>query len=434
MITDILLTSLLVLMNAFFVAAEFSIVKVRASQIELRIRNGSKLAELAKKLVQNLDGYLSATQLGITLTSLALGWIGEPIVSKIIIKIFEFFSLNIDPGTAHDIALPAAFITITFLHIVFGELAPKSMAIQRPEQVSMVIALPLRIFYLVFNPFIWVLNTIANLIIRLFGFEIVSDEAEQHSEEELRLLLEAGTKSGVIDQTEHKLLENVFDFSDTPIRQIMVPRNRIEAVDINMNPEKIMEKFIDEGYSRMPVYDDQPDNIKGIIYAKDIITMIWHPDLILIHDLIRPAYFVNEDDKISKLLSDMQRMKIHVAMVLDEFGGLAGMVTLEDIIEEIFGEIQDEYDEESPIVEKSGNYEYIVAASANIDDANEFLPVPLPESDDYETVGGLIINTTGTIPEQNETIEIDNYICTIIKRSDRLIETLRLTVKELPNQ
>jgi CBS domain containing-hemolysin-like protein len=430
MLTDILLTLLLVLLNAFFVAAEFSIVKVRASQIELRIRNGSKLAVLAKKLIQNLDGYLSATQLGITLTSLALGWIGEPIVSKIIIKIFGFFSLEIAPALAHDIALPVAFVTITFLHIVFGELAPKSMAIQRPEQVSMGVAVPLRIFYLVFRPFIWALNTIANFIIRLFGFYVVTEEVEQHSEEELRLLLEAGTKSGVIDQTEHKLLENGFDFSDTPIRQIMVPRNRIEAVDINMNPQKIMEKFIDEGYSRMPVYDDQPDNIKGIIYAKDIITMIWHPSLILIHDLIRPAYFVNEDDKISKLLSDMQRMKIHVAMVLDEFGGLAGMVTLEDIIEEIFGEIQDEYDEESPIVEKSGNEEYIVAASASIDDANEFLPIPLPESDDYETVGGLIINTTGTIPEQNETIEIENYICTIIKRSDRLIETVKLTVNE----
>lgn len=428
MITDILLTLLLVFLNAFFVAAEFSIVKVRASQIEIRIRNGSRLAVIARQLIQNLDAYLSATQLGITLTSLALGWIGEPIVSKIIIEAFGFFNLDINPSLAHDIALPIAFVTITFLHIVFGELAPKSMAIQKPEQVSMGIAVPLRIFYLVFSPFIWVLNTIANLIIRLIGFEVVGEEVEKHSEEELRLLLEAGTKSGVIDQTEHRLLENVFDFSDTPVKQIMVPRNRIEAVDMNMDTEKIMEKFIDEGYSRMPVYEEQPDNIKGIIFAKDIISLVWHPNLILIHDLIRPAYFIGENEKISRLLSDMQRMKIHVAIVLDEFGGLAGLVTLEDIIEEIFGEIQDEYDEESPIVEKISEEEYIVAASASIDDANEFLPLPLTESDDYETVGGLIINTTGTIPEKDETIVIENYMCTIVKRSDRLIETIKLRV------
>ncbi len=430
MITDILLTLLLVFFNAFFVAAEFSIVKVRASQIELRIRDGSRLALIAKKLIQNLDAYLSATQLGITLTSLALGWIGEPIVSKIIIEIFGVFNLNIEPSLAHDIALPAAFVTITFLHIVFGELAPKSMAIQKPEQVSLGIAVPLRVFYLVFSPFIWVLNTIANLFIKMVGFEVVSEEIEKHSEEELRFLLEAGTKSGVIDQTEHKLLENVFDFSDTPVKQVMVPRNRIEAIDINMTTDKIMEKFIDEGYSRMPVYDEHPDNIKGILFAKDLISMIWHPDIILIHDLIRPAYFVGEDEKISKLLGNMQKMKIHVAIVLDEFGGLAGLVTLEDIIEEIFGEIQDEYDEESPIVEKTAEGDFIVAASATIDDANEFLPLPLTESDDYETVGGLIINTTGTIPEMYETIELEDYICTIIKRSDRFIETVRLKARQ----
>ncbi len=432
MIVGIILTLLLVFLNAFFVAAEFSIVKVRASQIELQIRNGSKLAPIVKNLINNLDAYLSATQLGITLASLGLGWIGEPIVAKIILDIAGFFNIPIAPELAHDIALPLAFVAITFLHIVFGELAPKSLAIQKPEQVSMVVSVPLRLFYFVFRPFIWTLNSIANLFIKQIGFERVTEDIEQHSEEELRLLLEEGTKTGVIDKTEHKLLENVFDFSDTPVKQVMVPRNRIEAVEISVTTQSIMERFIDEGYSRMPVYEGNIDNIKGIIYAKDLISMIWHPELILIQDLIRPVYFVGEEEKISSLLNTMQKMKIHMSLVLDEFGGLAGLVTLEDIMEEIFGEIQDEYDEEAPIVEKLSDTDFLVATAATIDDANEYLPIPLAESDDYETVGGLIINATGRIPELNEQIEIEGYICTIIKRSERLIESVKLSV--MPKQ
>ena len=430
MILDIALTLFLVLLNGFFVAAEFAIVKVRTSQLELRIRAGSRLAKLTKKIVSQMDAYLSATQLGITLASLGLGWIGESVVAKIIMSLFDTFGVEVEPGLAHNIALPAAFATITFLHIVFGELAPKSLAIQASEKTSLFVAVPMRIFYILFRPFIWVLNSFANLIIRMLGFESVAEEEELHSADELRYLLEESSKSGIIDTEEHKLLDNVFEFRETPVKQIMVPRGKITGVDISLSPEDIMERFIEEGYSRLPVYDKSIDSIKGIIYAKDMIMRICHPNLIHIVDIIRPAYYVQEEDHIYLVLQDMQSMRVHMAVVLDEFGGIAGLLTLEDIIEEIFGEIQDEYDEETPVVKEENSHTFIVDASAPIDDANDFLPYPLPESDDYETVGGLIMDKLGRIPDTDEAIELENYLCKILDRSERTIESVKLFYQE----
>lgn len=432
MALDIVITLVLVLLNGFFVAAEFAIVKVRASQIELRIRTGSKLALVSRHLIEHLDSYLSATQLGITFASLGLGWIGEPVVSKIIIGIMTFAGIDIAPELAHQIALPIAFALITVLHIVFGELAPKSLAIQRSEQVTLAIAIPLRVFYVVFKPFIWSLNSLANRMIKSIGFEPISEEEELHSSEELRYLIEESGRSGVIGTSEHKMLENVFEFAETPVKQIMVPRGRIFGIEVSTSIEEIIEIFIEDGFSRMPVYERTSDNILGIVYAKDIISMMQNKDLIIIQDIIRPAYFVNEDEKINKLLTDMQRNRVHVAIVLDDFGGIAGLVSLEDIIEEIVGEIQDEYDEEAPIIQKINDTDFVVSAAATIDDANDFLPVNLPDDEDYETVGGLIISNLGRIPETNELIELDDYFCKILKRSKRAVETVKLMLKEQP--
>jgi CBS domain containing-hemolysin-like protein len=429
MIFNIFITVFLVFLNAFFVAAEFALVKVRISQIELRIRIGSKLAKIAKSLVTHLDSYLSATQLGITLTSLGLGWIGESVVTEIIIDIMKILNIEMSPQAAHSWALPLSFLTITFLHIVFGELAPKSLAIQRAEQVTLAISLPLRLFYYIFKPFIWVLNGFANFIIRLAGFQNISEAEQVHSPDELRYLLEESSRSGVIDAVEHKLIENVFEFTETPVKQIMVPRGKIVALDISMDSSEILTSFMDDGYSRMPIYSDTIDNIIGVIYAKDLINLMYHKNLIIIQDIIRPIYFVNEEEKISKTLRDMQRNKTHVAVALDEFGGTAGLVTLEDIIEEIVGEIQDEYDDEKPQIENLNEKEFIVQAATTISDANEFLPISLEESDDYESVGGLIINTIGRIPNQNEVIDLGKYTCSILKTNKRFIEEVKLVVK-----
>ncbi len=428
MIWNILLTFFFVGLNAFFVAAEFAIVKVRSSQIELRIRAGSKFAKITKHLIKHLDEYLSATQLGITFSSLGLGWIGESVVATIIFDIIHLFGLNISSEVIHSISLPTAFATITFLHIVFGELAPKSLAIQRSEQVSLLVSLPLRIFYFIFKPIIWSLNSIANLFVRLIGLETINQEQELHSSEELQYLLDESQKSGIIEQTEHQILQNVFGFSEINVKQVMVPHNKIVAIDIEMPTKEIIQKFIEEGYSRMPVYRDTIDNIIGVIYAKDLISMAYNQNLIIIDDILRPAYFVNESDKIGYILRLLQKEKIHLAIVIDEFGGTAGIVTLEDILEELVGEIQDEYDEEKPIVEQIDENSYFVLASATINDVNEFLPEPLPESEDYETVGGLIMHSVGRIPELYEIILLDNYNCEILKRSERYIELVKLTL------
>jgi CBS domain containing-hemolysin-like protein len=224
--------------------------------------------------------------------------------------------------------LPVAFITITMLHIVFGELAPKSIAIQRAEQTTLAISIPLRFFYIIFSPFIWILNSTANLILRLIGFQAVGKDEELHSSDEIRLILEESTKSGAIGISEHELLENVFEFQDTPIKQIMVPRRKIQGVEIGLNLNDVVTKFISEGYSRMPVYETTIDNIIGIIYAKDLLNMLSNENLIIIEDIIRPPFFVQEDEKIKTLLHRMQKDKILMAIVIDEFGGTSGLVTM----------------------------------------------------------------------------------------------------------
>ncbi len=429
MVFNLLFTLLLVFLNGFFVAAEFALVKVRISQLELQTRSGNRLAGITKNMVKHLDAYLSATQLGITLASLGLGWIGEPVVVTMLIDLSQFLGFNLTFQLAHSIALPVAFLLITMLHIIFGELAPKSLAIQRSEKVALAVAIPLRMFYLVFSPLIILLNYFANLTLKFMGFGPVTESEGLHSSDELRYLLEEGTRSGAIEKTEHKLLENIFEFSETPIKQIMVPRRMIVGIEVSLPNSEVFRKCTEEGYSRLPVYKSSIDNITGIIYAKDLIKILKSTEKTF-QDIIRPPYFVQEDDMIDKIMRNMQKNHVHIAIVLDEFGGTAGLVTMEDIIEEIVGDIQDEYDEETPIVEKTGESEFLVKSSASIDDANEYLPIKLEESEEYETVGGLITSLVGRIPELYEIIQIPGYDCQIMKRSKRHIEQVKLILKE----
>lgn len=427
MILDIFLTIFLVLLNGFFVAAEFSIVKVRASQIELRAQAGNKLAGLALRMINHLDAYLSATQLGITLASLGLGWIGESVVSQIIINLMDAMGFQPDPELAHQIALPVAFAVITVLHIVFGELAPKSLAIQRPESTSIAIALPLRFFYVIFSPFIWALNGLSNAFLRLIGIRPVHG-AEVHSAEELRLLFEQSVVGGVIHDSQQELIENVFRFNERMVKQIMVPRTKMVAISVDAPEDQLLDMVYGEGYSRMPVYQGSIDNIVGVLYVKDLLVLVRRQEPIELAHLIRPAYFVPETKKISSLLKQFQRKHMHMAIVSDEFGGVSGIVTIEDIVEELVGEIQDEYDEETPIVEKVSDFEYKVNTSASISDVNDYLPYPLPKSDDYETVGGLINLIYGAIPDVNETAILDRYEFKVLEKAQRNIESVQLKV------
>jgi CBS domain containing-hemolysin-like protein len=425
MALNIFITFLLVFLNGFFVAAEFAIVKVRASQLELKVKTGNRFAILSKHIVSNLNGYLAATQLGITLASLGLGWIGEPVVSKIIIKIMDFAGLATNLELAHKIALPVAFTFITILHIVFGELAPKSFAIQRSERTALFIAYPLQLFFIIFKPFIWILNGIANFILKIFGISTVQG-ADVHSSEELKYLVQQGQESGKIDEAEYKIIRNAFDFSEQTAKQIMVPRIKVFALDINDFNKTTLDKVIEESYSRIPCYEDNLDNITGVVYLKDILLAIHKKDSFNLKSIIRPMHIIPESKPIGKLLNEFQSKHQQMALVVNEYGGTEGIITMEDILEELVGEIQDEYDNEIPFVEKTDEKVYKVLASAALDDINELLPHPLEKDEQYETLAGYLIVKFAKIPMINEKIISDNYEFTILKKTKSTIGLVQL--------
>lgn len=420
------LTVFLVFLNGFFVAAEFAIVKVRSSQIEIQAKSGSQVAKVTKSIIRHLDEYLAATQLGITLASLGLGWVGEEVMTKLVFNLFGLFHITVSGSFAQNLGHFMAFLIITILHIVFGELAPKTFAIQQPVRTSLFIALPLRVFYLIFRPFIWLLNGFANAILSLFGIENVHTNEAHHSSEELQYLLDQGKESGALDSTEHELIKNVFDFNERVAKNIMVPRTKISGVELHLNKDELLNRIIKEGYSRMPVYDDTMDKIVGIVQAKDILPLMVNQTDFDLNDIIRKPYFIPETKKINDLMTELQLKRIQIAIVLDEFGGTAGMVTMEDIVEELVGEIQDEYDEEKPIVERINPTEFVINALASIYDVNGELPHDLPEDGDFDTVSGWLGDIFGKIPEVGEQIEANGYNITVLKKSEQNIESVKL--------
>jgi CBS domain containing-hemolysin-like protein len=418
-------TIFLVLLNGFFVAAEFAMVRVRGSQIELRAKTGSAVAKVARGILHNLDGYLAATQLGITIASLALGVVGEGVVTNIVVRAFLAAGIVLSPGyiTASHII---SFTIITVLHIVFGELAPKSLAIQKSVPTTLAVSVPLRLFFIVFKPLIWVLNGFANFILGLFGIKTLEGGEAHHSSEELQYLLEQGKETGALDSNEHELIQNVFDFNERVVKNIMVPRTKISGIEVETTREELLEILITEGYSRLPVYDEVIDKIVGIVHAKDILPLLARGEEIVLKNIIRKPYFIPETKKINDLMAELQQKRIQIAIVSDEFGGTAGMVTLEDIVEELVGEIQDEYDEEKPIVEIINEREFIVNALAPIYDVNSHLPHDLPEDGDFDTVSGWLGDIFGKIPDVGEQKESNGYNITVLKKSDQNIESVKL--------
>lgn len=427
MTLEIIFTIFLVLLNGFFVAAEFAIVKVRTAQIDLKASQGDSRAKIAQEIHENLDAYLSACQLGITLASLGLGWVGESIVAEIILAGLDSAGMELSEDMLHKISFVVAFTLITALHIVIGEQAPKTVGIRFSFTTTMLIAYPLRVFYVIFKPFIWLLNWLSNRFLRLIGIQPVADQ-DIHTEEELRMLLTESEEGGAIKPSEHELIQNVFEFDDRIVKQIMVPRTKISSIDIDLTTEEIIDKILDENYSRMPVYQDSLDNIIGVIHAKDLLKVIRQKAPINIRDLLRPVYYIPASKRINELLREFQTQHIQMALVTTEHGGTAGLVTMEDIIEELVGEIQDEYDEEKPLVEKKSDTEFIVNAQANVVDVNEYLPIALPESAHYDTVSGLINYIFGRIPAVNEKKVYEGYEITILKRFKNSVDTARLRV------
>ncbi len=428
MFVGITLLIILIAVNAFFVAAEFALIKVRYSAVEMDAADGSSIAGISKQLLDRLDAYLSAAQIGITLASLALGWVGEPVVAEVIVASMRFLSIPISDVLAHKIAIPVGFIAITILHLIFGEAVPKYAAIYYPQGLTYACALPLKFFATAVAPLVWIINSGTWLILAPFGIKVSSEE-DTHTEEELRLLLAESARSselGSIQKTEHELIERVFSFDERLVRQIMVPRTQMSAVDLAATPEQVLDAVSRDGYSRVPVYSGSRDNIVGVVYTKELLRRCMDKVPFTIQAILHSAYFVPETKKICALLRELQTKKMHIAIVVDEFGVTSGLVTLEDIVEELVGEIQDEFDDERPAVEKRGDGSFVVNAHASIIDVNVLLPVALPESPEYSTVAGYVNVIFSGIPEVGQESVDSAYQVRVLKRSRGSVDSVLL--------
>lgn len=427
----ILLALFLVILNGFFVAAEFSIVKVRYSQIQIKVQEGNPVAKQLELILKKLDAYLSATQLGITLSSLALGWIGEGAMHHFMDKFLIMMNLSLDDTSVTTISLFFSFFIITILHIVFGELVPKSIAIRKSESTAMFVAYPLRGFTIVFQPFIWLMNSMSNGFLRMINIP-PAEESDIHSSEELQLLVKQSADSGEIEEEDYEIIKNAFDFTDHSAKQIMVPRQNILSIDIEDPIEDIINVIVDSGYSRIPVYEGSIDNIIGVLYTKEIIREYIKRNGNLtntyLRDLMREAFFVVGSKKISDLLKNFQQKKQHLAIVIDEFGGTEGIISLEDILEELVGEIQDEEDEEEKIVEEISENTFWVQATQPLEEINEYLPekLPLSEEGDYNSLAGFILYQLGDIPEENQEFEMFDYHFKILRMQNKSVELVEL--------
>jgi CBS domain containing-hemolysin-like protein len=398
----LLLVLVLVLLNGFFVAAEFAIVKVRIGRLDALVAEGHVRARFAKNVVGSLNAYLSACQLGITLTSLGLGWIGEPAVSALIEPVFSRFGAP--EQAVHTISVMLGFVLITALHITIGEQFPKTYAIRKAESVTLWFALPLGLFYRMTFPLIWILNGLSNWLLRKAGIEPEADHEPVHSEEEIRFLMKESHNSGLLDKTEFALVDNIFDFSETCAREIMIPRTEMICLYAGLSFKENMAIAMNEMLTRYPVCDPDKDSIIGFVHIKDLLrTETVMQD---IRKVIRPLMSVPESMPISSLLRLMQKGRTQIALLIDEYGGTSGLVTVEDILEEIVGEIQDEFDEERPGIETADESTYSVDGLLLIEEVNEQLGLQI-RSEDYDTIGGWLYSQVDIPPRQKQSVQVD---------------------------
>lgn len=426
---SLLLVLFFLLMNAFFVAAEFSLVRVRKSQVEILVEEGRKGAKYAKLVADNVNAYLSACQLGITLASLALGWLGEPAVSKLFEPLFT--ALNVPEAAMHGISVAIGFIIITALHIVVGELIPKSLAIFSTERYALFTAAPLVWFYRITYPVMWLFNSITNGVMRLLGHD-VANEHEVYTGEEIKLLIDESTESGLIDPEQNEYVDNIFDLGDKDAEAIMTPRTDVVCIDLEDPLEQNLETVLRYKYTRYPVCRDSKDHIIGFVHVKDLYTL---PKNATIDDLrIRTIQAVPESVPIAKLLQTLQSKRTKIAVVVDEHGGTAGIVTMSDIMEQIVGRIDDEYVHGSSYeVVKMEDGSYLVDGSLPIDEVGELIGFEPEESEECETAGGLLLTLFDRIPDEGDTVAVehgnDKASFTVVGMDRHRIDKIRVVVE-----
>ena len=422
---------LLVLANGFFVAAEFALVGVRVSRIETLVASGSRSAKRLMGLLQNLNAYLSACQLGITLASLALGWIGEPAIARLLEGPLSGLS---DPWR-HGIAFAIAFSIITALHIVIGEQAPKLMGLAVAERVALAIALPLQLFYRLFSLPIRALDWASVRTVQLLGIKATAEHASTYTEEELRRLVDISRESGHLRAEERRLIHRVFEFSDTLVREAMIPRTEMAAMPYTTDLKEITKAFDQHRYSRLPVYRESLDDVIGFIHSKDVMPYLLYPEKFKLEDVLQPPMYVVDTARLEHVLRQMQKAKSHFGFVIDEHGGLEGIITLEDLLEEIVGEISDEHDEEvNEQITEIDKSTYVLAGGLAVRDLNRRLKLSVPESETYTTIGGFLMTEAGHVLKPGEVVQHDGLVFKVERVEKRRLVLVKLEIVHIDEE
>ncbi len=424
MISDLLRLAsvvVLVLANGFFVAAEFALVSVRPTRVAELIARGNRGARWVQKAIENPDRFIAATQLGITLASLGLGWIGEPALSRLLQPIVDLFPAEIESQLSHSLSAGLAFALITFLHVVVGELAPKSIALQNPERTSLLVARPTVWTERIFKPFIWALNGTGNWLLRLVGVEPAEAHELVHSVEELKMLVSDSARSGVVADSAQEMLYAVFEFGETLVRQVMVPRTEMIAVPSEADLQDILDAASDSSVSKMPVYEDDLDHIVGVVHLRDVVQALQQPEErgVTAGELKRETIYIPEAAQVGTLLQVFRAQHRHMAIVLDEYGGTAGVVTLEDLLEEIFGEVSDPFDQGSEI-QSLPDGTSLVDGLTLIDEVNERFGLELSDPH-YDTIAGFILGRLGRLAKLGDTIVADGARLRVVAMDGRRV-------------
>lgn len=404
---NLLIIGLLLFSNGFFVATEFAMISVRKTRITQLTDEGNFSARMALETLKDLDKFIAAVQLGVTISAIGLGWVGEATLAEMFKKMFSLLPVNIAGFASHTLATVFAFAFVTVLNVLFGELIPKSVALKYPEKISLVFAIPLRIIIKILTPATFVLNKMANFVLGLFRIERSMTSHLAHSTEELNMLINASYNEGVLNETEKELLNNVFKFSDLTAKQVMIPRTDMACIASDITFEELNELTADSQYTRYPVYEENLDHISGIIHIKDLYEQSLKKEEFSIEKIIRPVLLVPETMTMDTLIREFQKGHIQMAIVIDEFGGTAGLITLEDVLEEIFGEVQDEFDAEEADIKQIEENTYLANAMMRLDEINEFFGVEIID-EDVDTIGGFVVKLLGRIAQVDDVSGFEN--------------------------
>lgn len=424
------LVFVLVLANGFFVAAEFALVGVRGSRVATLAASGNKRAIRLVSVLESLDAYISATQLGITIASLGLGWVGESTLAHLFEPLFmAVLPAGAAAAASHTVAIAIAFALITFLHIVLGELAPKTLALQRAEAVALAVARPMMIFHRIFKAPIWLLNGAGNIIVRLMGLEANAQHAAVYTMEELHHVIDLSQQGGQIKPSQQAILARALEFSGLSVKAAMVPRTAVESVSDAAPINELVQRIHESGYSRLPVFHETPDNIVGIVHSKEILRYWYDRESFELEKVMYPVNFVPDTMRLDSALRKMQEERFHFAIVTDEHGAFEGIITLEDLLEEIVGEIEDEFDEGYSMVQKLPDGSFLLEGILPVRSANRRLGLALPEEGVYHTIAGFLMAQAGRVLRQGDRVRFGDAEFTVEKSDRHRIRSVKLVIK-----